>query len=1636
MFRVNWICNCCRKTSAFIQNQSTEDSITRVDLTRNNLETSKINVSEPDVEDFLQKRIENPNAVFTVEQSLDILFWCIEKGIEKVHTGQGKEVVVFLGNTGSGKSTTVNFLHGCQLCYVQEHPDHSSPFFSKSLDVAINDERGPCKPATKIGHGKTSQTLFPNFITHSDIDLISCDFPGFQDNRGPEISIAGAVTMATILNSCSGVKFVICIRYSSLFSERLRGLNTKMKLLEQLFQSKSWQEDFSASILFAITCAPSSALSTVKKILQLFFQKESTETNLLGDCKFNVVLVCPYEEDVILGEKTGPFYVPPADFSREKFLSQIRNLKYISGHTFDPPLSPNDLQLFISMQQRIEAFISTCLTEHNFSATEIAVKRFKQLPESILRSELIDFIFQNSIYSPIKSCLFDLKQKFYLFCLPGQHFDRLKAQTMLEAIRAFVEVFGDASVDISTLELHLEECCELNRDRQGEEPVIVAQLKLRSLISQDVQNTIELEQMTEKFNTCMAEVEVLINGLGDSTAQKRHRLELGETKAMFDAKRAKYMSMKDRSICKSNIATIKAERRSETEGQEEKLKEVHTLLGADFQQQSCQNDGNSEDSLINKLVQDSYASLSFQERLQLFQHCITQGTLQGQAAKNQDVYVFIGNSGAGKSTIVNMLCGCTMVRDNAEPPRIRVLSIAEGGVKDEVTAVGHGRMSSTLFVNLIPSEYAGDNIIFCDCPGFNENRGLELSIGNAVSLKIALNVARRIKFVVLVSYHSLDADRGGSLTSVQNSFQQLFGNSDLLLECSKSILVGITHAPDNIDDRTLQYFLHQLADDAFFSLVFGNALVIDPVMPGSRMEILAKLDELEWQTNGHSFKISLSPDDESDIVALLSGLLNEVHSKMNQRDFPGALQGLVQFSSALSILEAKMSKFVMSMLEKSILSSIEPFLDDITNCYLSEDFEQSKQLFDDLSKILKCAGSKTFGNQMQYHESQMQEAQCRRFYEKSKQRTQEAVLKFMDGVTNQSILGLVQFFLSTNGEEWNNNKNWLKSEDYRNWKGVEVDGKGSVVGLSLPANNLMGILQEDIFVKLPDLVNIDLSGNNLYGELPVSLIRLPNLKTLVLDMNSDLCGPIPDLPKTTLSCENTAIGHHVQVSLEYPSFPFWVCCRKAILQMECIVPHEVALNQHGVLVQLVSTSHHNRFLHWHPRGTSGFDRGVVIDRAHIMFVSHRWLCLNFPDDDQHSKLNQIKNVLRLKKFHKVKYVWMDYLCVPQSSEHTEQQLRAINSLPYYVRCCSVLVTLVGEEGEARLVVYANRGWCRLERFAAFTPVLSAEGESVQVQLFVHNKDTHELEACQYMHTTEAEANPLNGIFWAEQDKNKIAPSLIGMCVTIIEHSTDSSLKQIAESIIFKPELKELVAELYPEILKIGMNVTDGLELWLDVMATETIELDPMNSSSVMQWRSRSGCLVQRTLETEFPGSCPVFDQSQPNSIEFDYNKTLTINPALEHVQTLISVHKFKDSTRGTDGSPRAQFYIICGTEQGPFHGAGGNTPGTCITSGDGAWEGAGGKPFYDGEIRIGGIAQQVKNTAVWKDTFKVATVTCTDKVPADTCNWGSRGVDRIGRDRMFHEFAGFLSELLVFNRQLSAMEIASIEDYLALKYQL
>ena len=104
----------------------------------------------------------------------------------------------------------------------------------------------------------------------------------------------------------------------------------------------------------------------------------------------------------------------------------------------------------------------------------------------------------------------------------------------------------------------------------------------------------------------------------------------------------------------------------------------------------------------------------------------------------------------------------------------------------------------------------------------------------------------------------------------------------------------------------------------------------------------------------------------------------------------------------------------------------------------------------------------------------------------------------------REFVALHELYQKTNGEQWHTT--WDLNTPVAQWDGVTVKD-GHVVSLDLSNNNLEGELPMTL-VNLRHLKHLDLSGNQLTGNLPQGIRRWETLKSLNI-ANNDFKGAIP-----------------------------------------------------------------------------------------------------------------------------------------------------------------------------------------------------------------------------------------------------------------------------------------------------------------------------------------------------------------------------------------------------------------------------------------------------------------------------------------------------------------------------------------------
>ncbi|WOK06089.1 FG-GAP-like repeat-containing protein [Imperialibacter roseus] len=102
---------------------------------------------------------------------------------------------------------------------------------------------------------------------------------------------------------------------------------------------------------------------------------------------------------------------------------------------------------------------------------------------------------------------------------------------------------------------------------------------------------------------------------------------------------------------------------------------------------------------------------------------------------------------------------------------------------------------------------------------------------------------------------------------------------------------------------------------------------------------------------------------------------------------------------------------------------------------------------------------------------------------------------------------IVKLYDTTGGDTWTNKTNWKSALPVGFWHGIKTSN-GRVVEIDLPGNNLIGELPAELFA-MDSLRILNLGANQLTGSIPSSITGMKRLEMLYLNDNR-IGGEIPD----------------------------------------------------------------------------------------------------------------------------------------------------------------------------------------------------------------------------------------------------------------------------------------------------------------------------------------------------------------------------------------------------------------------------------------------------------------------------------------------------------------------------------------------
>ena len=282
-----------------------------------------------------------------------------EKALPNLTEIRDKRVICFLGNTGSGKSTLINYLAGC----VMERFRDGSPY-----KIRVSEE-SPIRELVAIGNNeRESETLIPALVSFEGRHCLDC--PGFFDTRGEEINLANMVNMLKVLRSSHSIRVVLLINHYILLTEKARGLEETIKIAKKIFGSEGALIDSASSLLIGITHIKGKQegedqrdLKELKSLVRSGIGQPSQEVQRILDLFADRLFIYdPLDRDIETLEYSGKTTRRNLLEERIDRLQEIRNPLEI----FKPHIEESEENFLHALSSALNEKVERCLHDGNF----------------------------------------------------------------------------------------------------------------------------------------------------------------------------------------------------------------------------------------------------------------------------------------------------------------------------------------------------------------------------------------------------------------------------------------------------------------------------------------------------------------------------------------------------------------------------------------------------------------------------------------------------------------------------------------------------------------------------------------------------------------------------------------------------------------------------------------------------------------------------------------------------------------------------------------------------------------------------------------------------------------------------------------------------------------------------------------------------------------------------------------------------------------------------------------------------------------------------------------------------------------------------------------------------------------------
>ena len=145
----------------------------------------------------------------------------------------------------------------------------------------------------------------------------------------------------------------------------------------------------------------------------------------------------------------------------------------------------------------------------------------------------------------------------------------------------------------------------------------------------------------------------------------------------------------------------------------------------------------------------------------------------------------LGLTGVGKSTLINYINGiplkCTRINGVWRLDFANITNATITNFKCDFLKIGHSKSETLYPATCTPSNNGQQGVTYIDTPGYQDNRGFEIEIGNSFFREEILRHVEELKFLIMISYDDL-VDRRVQFYDTVKRFSDFLGKK-ILFDC-------------------------------------------------------------------------------------------------------------------------------------------------------------------------------------------------------------------------------------------------------------------------------------------------------------------------------------------------------------------------------------------------------------------------------------------------------------------------------------------------------------------------------------------------------------------------------------------------------------------------------------------------------------------------------------------------------------------------------------------------------------------------------------------------------------------------------------------------------------------------------------